>query len=569
MKTKQNRKSKTFILFFSALLMIFSSCTPRTGQTSVSETPAPAEAPTPASSPADQNAESMSIKWKYFDYYDYNGEGEAPILPSDGKIAKKLNEAFGVAMEQQIVKNELNYGFYQKQHMEENRLPDIFTPYQDIDGGEFYDIAIEAGGVRTIPWSMIERYAPRYAAFVGNNEAIKNHRSKNNSETYVLMGLEKTPEMLRTLSVYRLDWLEGMGISPPGEIIEIADNIYFTDKAFTLDEFVSFTENCASIENSEGLYIGLAAYTLLALIDETDTNTLMGMFGANWTNIMENGEAVLSAGSVSFQSYLIFIESLLSIGAMSGEMLYAGDYPVDCVGWWPSDIYSIPTIKLYLEYINGSSSNWGDRTASAMKLLLAPPEIGTTGRQGVDSMDLNALKITEYYMIRADVSDEKLAKILEIFDAVSFDPETYMLVNYGLEGEDYEWEGEPFDSPIIKKETDTQTGVFSVKTIDGNAGKHVNDLESEELYRFVTSPEARAMNMPPFKSDPYNEYSAELASLESKYPNNPYKLAREYYMEIATGKKKVADSWDEYIESLELNGLAEFTGLINKYPKTN
>ena len=486
----------------------------------------------------------MAIKWDVF-----NASHGAQYLPAAGKIAGELNDRFNVEMDSVVVRG------LQNTHTEQ---PDIFRI--NLHNKQIENEIIESGAVRAVPWDMIERHAPRYAALIGQNRLLREQYTVVGNETYVLFGLEKIPDMLRTFSVYRYDWLERYGIEPHGNVTQISEYMYFTDDAFTEDEFISIMVKFSGHE-SRGR-IGLATYALVS--DGVDP--LMGMFGLNRDNIYESGEAVFYGASGNFHSFLVFIESLINMGVMSTKMDYASDALITSVGWWTMDILNITHLIRTLDY----AANSGDPNFEEMKVLLAPPEIGYDG-QGVHSPVANQIIPTEKYMISASVSDDKLEKILEIFDAISFDPELYVLTKYGIEGEDFAWTGEPYNSyiEIFDYRDISRRRIFHINTIDGVAGKYIYEFFSEELYRFATSPEARAMNIPPYKSDPYGLYAPEMNALFVKYGTPLHELAAAYYYEIASGNKTVSDSWDDYMASLNAHGLAEYTELIGNFPVTN
>jgi hypothetical protein len=62
------------------------------------------------------------------------------------------------------------------------------------------------------------------------------------------------------------------------------------------------------------------------------------------------------------------------------------------------------------------------------------------------------------FVVRHDVSDEKLALILQIYDYTNFDPEGMVIAYYGLPGMHFNWEGEPFASQQIPTDEKRQGG---------------------------------------------------------------------------------------------------------------
>jgi hypothetical protein len=195
------------------------------------------------------------------------------------------------------------------------------------------------------------------------------------------------------------------------------------------------------------------------------------------------------------------------------------------------------------------------------KLLLTPPEIGPNGQQGIPAAyEPSPVKGTDYgYYIGAHVSDEKLARILTMYEALSFDPELYVLSYYGIEGEDYTWAGEPYQSGInilANHKTDNGPGIYVSHVFDGNAGKFIYDFPYPALYEYASGEQAKALYKYPYKADPYGAYAGELGSVEAKFPKkNMDEAAQKYYIDILSGEKDLDSTWDEYIAELNEYGL--------------
>jgi len=357
------------------------------------------------------NNEPMVIKWDSFAPFTFFSE-KGGIDPADRKIAKILNERFNIRLQtyifdsyyliQMYAKDYWDYGYNRviKEQIRDNTLPDIFDTHDNAD------FLIESGLVKAIPWDMIETYAPRYAAVMNDEQLLKKENMVNGNGTYVLFGLEKAPEILSTFSVYRYDWLEEGHITPPGNITQISDYIYFTDTAFTQDEFLKAIDVFSN--RSDVTDVGFVAYALMSI----GNDTLMGMFGLNWDNVYEDGKPLLTAASRGFYSFLIFMESCIESGSLSTEKFYAGDANTRNVGWWTTNINEIYNLVLYANHCATS----GIYYLSEMKLLLAPPEMNYNGMQGAHSQLPGDLNVKKTFVLNANISDEKLAKILEIFE---------------------------------------------------------------------------------------------------------------------------------------------------------
>ncbi|MCL2709129.1 MAG: hypothetical protein FWF03_08450 [Defluviitaleaceae bacterium] len=216
-------------------------------------------------------------------------------------------------------------------------------------------------------------------------------------------------------------------------------------------------------------------------------------------------------------------------------------------------------------------------TDSGIKYLITPPEIGPEGRQGAAAATQSNTVSEKYrhFALNANISDETLIRVLQIFDAVSFDPELYVMVNHGFEGVDFEWGGEPYESAILPYPMVLEpTELFSTFIQDGNAGKEIYLFPSDVFYKYASGPGA-ALILYPNKTDPDGVYADEREALNALYPFADLnkkclqQIADDFYKSVVTGAKDVRLEWDAYIAELNANGLREWNEYFNKLPVTN
>ncbi|MCL2707593.1 MAG: hypothetical protein FWF03_00600 [Defluviitaleaceae bacterium] len=486
----------------------------------------------------------VPITWGFF---DANGPGVI-LYPDNGKIAKELSERFDVILRTE--RNVSDFEKFQRKLMAEKKLPDIF--HTNILSA---DELIESGGVRKIPWDMVARYAPNYFALLESNERLFEYFRTNDSAQYMLPGLERTIDILSVWSIYRLDWLEKIGVWPNGSVTQISDRVSFTDAAFDYAEFVNIMQSFAAYPPFRGFT------TRNYGNDWYNLTTLFGMWGLNRDNVFENGSAVLTFASDGFRSALEFI-SLMN----RTETIYFGtdwsmSYWGGATGWWNFNVFDMLREDGYIASYFYSNPD--------AKLLIAPPERGPENKQGAHGYYRpNELNVTRVFYVSSEVSDEKLAKILEIFEALSCDPETYVIANHGFEGVDYEWEDVPYDSGILRLPTSTEiVGIFTTATLDERAGRRRYQIPSQAFYDFATSGFARSLMLTPYKSDPGGDYAEAYYKVENRYPASGLAgRASEYYRAVISGEKDLIDTWDEYIKELKAYGLDEWTEYLNALP---
>jgi hypothetical protein len=334
------------------------------------------------------------------------------------------------------------------------------------------------------------------------------------------------------------------------------ERVYFTSIPF---EFNAFIQAIKSFTNVDQGRFGLSAKNWFV--------TLYGMFGLRNQNIYENGNAVFTECSTLYRdTFLTCMQSLYDEGAISPNDVHSDKQAGRC-GWWNvtlDDLFGPYSLEKRLTEENKN-----------VRLLITPPEIGSNGAQGVQGGYYDGRHIVKKkYYINADVTDDKLAILLRMFNDISYQQSTYMLAHFGIEGTHYTWSGEPFNSyvDISNEGSSAYVNVFATNTIDGIIGKHIYRLPDNAIYRYAVSEEATKMCHLPYKYDFNYVYGGEWDNLRHKYRSGDsiktFLIMRDYEIDILTGKKRIETSWDDYIISLKNEGLDEWHDLINMWPET-
>jgi hypothetical protein len=302
------------------------------------------------------------------------------------------------------------------------------------------------------------------------------------------------------------------------------------------------------------------------------------MWGMNMTSWFENSEhAPLTSESYrEFLHFLRFVNeagltetgSIEGEGAMMDAFVFAPIF--GRVGWWNAQMLAFSYYRAHDSHGNVLAVDPG------AKLLITPPEIGATGRQGVG---INSVLPVFYgnilqWVIHADVSDEKLAVILNMFDDLSFNPESWVIAMHGFAGEDFEWEGEPYNSLVLQTSEQylnafLHRGTMSLHTniYDGKAGTLRYSIGDNALTRFAESMPARRMVIPPATHDVAGEFLQETEALNEIYWEAILAVAQEFYFGAISGEIDIDSEWERYIDDLYANGLQEYRDLMAKFPK--
>jgi len=537
---------KNIFILFITILLLLTSCN--------GEKASPSESPLPSASPSTVR-EVETIVWGYG-----HGQGGTIFqLHSDSEIVTKLGSKFDVIIKPMLIK-EYNINL--------STPPDFFAA---LNAQELYDLGV----IRSIPRDMIEQYAPNYAALLDRESYGWELNMAPEGNSYLGLNTynvnSKQPNMY---SVYRLDWLESLGIVPNGMLTALDDEgrFFFTDKAFTQDQFFdiicAFANNEVSGAGGTGIYVPTEQEYIV-------NYPLAGMFGLNNEIMNCNGRAVPYYASEQYRDYMRFLTEVQKEGLLlvvnSSFLTSPPEFACGQLGWTILSTFLIHNYDLALPAINNLFSPSNNPDA---KLLVTPPEIGLSGMQGmsVPTTSLNSLNQNLQWLVSMDVNDTKLSVILQIFDAVSFDPELFALARYGVESVDYQWEGEPYNSRVIQSRQEWMTalskGAFAFYTfiVDGTAGKPIYDYGSNALTEYASSPAAARLFVMPYKDDVLGKFAKHKQSLDLKYAQKLVQVKQEFYTKVVTGQIKDIDSeWDSYINDLNNNGLLEYLELFGWY----
>ena len=512
--------------------------------------------PTPPAAPQPEQTETMTITWG-------QPSSITQQIPANAEVIQWFNEQFSVTIEPMRFLDSPHNAYQQilDIHAAAGTLPDIFFLLPGVMR------AYEDGITRTIPRHMIETHAPNYARWISSEWfGWDVHRLNEESDEYIGLAFSGNimEPVMHTFSMYRLDWLNNLGITPNGPVNEISERMYYTQDAFSIDQLRDIITAFVHDDRiGEDATIGMA-------LSFANIHYLLGMFGLNFENVYENGRATWWFASERYKDMLMFLANLYNEG------LVTIDFQVNPVnnphvingnaGWWAESVIS-PGASI--------SESLLDADPEA-RILITPPEIGSNGEQGVTASG-QVFNTVGAFVINRNVEDDKLAKILQIFNAAAFDPATFVIANFGFEGEDFDWAGEPFNSRVISRHPQSAIGeqrmarqgigLFNTRIIDGNAGTLAHFAGNTLLLDIARSPANLALLNFPYREDILGQFAAEQDIINERYMQGINSILFEYLVEAVTGVVNIAATWDEYIENLRRNGLDEMHELIGRFPE--
>jgi hypothetical protein len=525
-------------------------------------------------------------------------------------IQRILGEYFNVALTGVYVTDEMIIS---------GSVPDIFFANPHL--------ARATGLARTISEDMIRRYAPNYAAFLDSHNGWEVSRTES-GEQFALNTFDEHHPYTNMFSIYRLEWIERFDFPFPGgsPVIKIADNVYFTPEMYTPSEFLdlihlfSFEEpnphNRPRGFPTQNRQITQAANQTWSMVYDSFDDPffsiapILGMFGINTSIMEDNGVAVPFFAS---QTYREALEYLGHFDAFNNLFFTGGSNSLTSLEAFVNQYIRIGWIAVETEdvywVVNESLRRDPDRK------FLITPAIGSS----LSESPFNPSG--EAWVIANGVSDDTLSRILNMFDAMAFDPEVFSLVTYGFHEESrfynaglskdffittehiagiptgflfgksrFEWESEPFNSQISFRRDiyfDLLEGVFFTGIVTESVWPRRFMGIFEEIDRFARSAEGMKLNLLPHRADTNNEFAIQRASLDALYwPDLMTGITHEHgfytrlgYVElhlretlhghrIAENGRPIPNlTWDEYIQELNKFGLQEYIDLFSQFPQ--
>ena len=490
----------------------------------------------------------LSIRWGYS--YGWSGMQEQP---PDTEIVGRIGSTFGVS----IVPELIPYGH------DENNPPNIFMTSLNPH------YLLQHRITRTIPMDMLRRYAPNYYNLLISIPfglgAYTEHATGNLIGLPIYTGSDGD---LLIYSAYRLDWLERHNISLPDNVVPIREGeVYFTDTPFTHEQFIEIM----------GAFSGLASETGFAIMRRygqlENLRALKGMWGLGNGIVNDNGRPNYYFADPRYKEFLQFMAYMYgermftSPNYRAAPQLYAnvrhGIFRLQPIrtGWFQINFNSVMAEVGILPWLIESQG---------ARFLITPPEIGQFGDSGIGISSVLPFDPTLTWMIGSQTSDEELAVILEIFDYVSFNQEAYIMANFGIEGEHFEWEGVPFGSRIIHTADDIlnayDSGALILGTAMSSPTGNVVRVGDNVLTRHSASDAGRREIILPYREDIHGDFALQYAELTARYGEELMRIREQFFLLAMRGQIDIDAEWDAYIEELHENGLSQFLALIQHFP---
>lgn len=505
----------------------------------------------------DPFAKTLEISWI--------GPG-AINIQDDNWSQKQLEEKFNVKLIN--VKADLHNDEQMNLLRSAGEMPDAGFQYGDPKN------LFDHGITRAIPHDMIRQFAPAYAALLDRNPMGWSMQlsSPGSGEFIALPGMTKNAYIIGFASHYRLDWLENIGVQPKGELIQLDDRLYFTSEPFSFDEMLDIFEKFVNNDpNGNGVKDTFAlsgsnseSYAFGSLI----TSFQMHHSFAHESNVLEDGITIPSYLSRNYKEFLGFAANLNSKGLLDPEWTTLDlrkqweKISSGLVGWWPNPpSYANPATQDRPPY---SLLN----TDPNAKILITPPERNHDGTSGLSRWSNSSIAGSFY--IGADVDDEKLERILRIFDYINFDKEAKVRFDFGEEGEHFEWVGEPYASGVTAYPKSPEEGgalglaFYKHVIYDEDMTVYLTNKEYAPIVEWLQSEEADAMRVYNHRADLFSE--TDFSGYLTTYGSELAAIREEFYYRVISGETDLDAEWDNYVQNMKNAGADGLIDILNQMP---
>ena len=544
-----SKRLRVVFALITAAFILFSLAACGTGNTT-GESTTVASGQTQQTSAAENALDkTLEIAWGGNGYGTYK-------IEEGGIIQKKLEEKFNVKLK--IVKIDFSSDDKTKLLMLSGAGPDVgrlgytntFKNYTN-------------GFIGVIPIDLIKQYAPLHAAFLDKKEAGWKYRLEPGSKTNLLAlaGTDDTVEGTYIVPTYRLDWLEKSPVKPKGELVDIdgKGKVFYTTEAFTLDELeqvLNYFANGDPDGNGKKDTYGMSPPALdvsVPGLNQYAFRTIMGAFGlGNGENFNSNidGKTVPAEINPALKDVLKLLGKWYKMGIIDKEFLTDSFMRMNeklgngITGYVNNQIsyfnYEHPGLKaLFPANVIIANPN--------AKVLITPPEIGAFQAEQ-RTYAVNTLEGMDT-IVGKDVSDEKLKRILMMYDYMNYTPEGYIFSRFGIADDTFKWNGEPYKSTITVLKADDPNGYYFFNGAFYNQFyMDINYSEGQKklVDYFQTGDGAKYASIKYFRFDFFN--TTNITEVAKQYGTAMNTLYNEFITKAILGDINVDAGWDGYVK---------------------
>lgn len=466
-----------------------------------------------------------------------DGGGEAPMEISwlsfnppttdDTPVQKYLEEKYNVKIKNMRI-DRATWNDQLNPKLAAKEIPDVFYMWSDQDIRNY----AQQGLLREIPQEKLRAAMPKYAEDVDTIASELWNSSLFDGKNYALP-LYFFDGSLPFIPAYNGKWLKAIGYDAPPTTLEQFEDVI---RKFTLND-----PDGNGKQDTYGLSTNFKDGSSNAFSD------VFAAFGVQPFMWVENKEGKLEYGLVTEQARQAFkkLNQWVKEGLIDPEYI-------------TSD-----TAKHRNDFINGKYGVFTNM------YYVANPMIGAVGKPFTEKDPANEIVMgpvlqnvdgspgagyswgvkNSYIGFGVQVDDKKEAKLLEIFNDLYSDDETYLTTSYGMEGVSYDMvDGVPqlypdYTDPVKRGASigaGTYYGLFNAKSID--MAHYDNTKENLEFRDKYTKGQPAISNKVTFPLPS----SANFPDLS--------KIQVEYFVKLVSGEVNTDSGFDDFVELWKRSG---------------
>ncbi|MFI3200599.1 MAG: hypothetical protein R3Y54_03605 [Eubacteriales bacterium] len=420
------------------------------------------------------------------------------------------------------------------------------------------------GYARTIPVDMVREYAPSLMKYFDEYPLLYATALSQEDPTQFtsLIGIDETSTRIALYAdMYRYDWILESGIDIGVPVIQLTENYYVAQEGLSKETFEEIMEYFVYGDPDQN---GLDD-TMGASMYGTDIRTtLMSGFGIVPDVNELDGEAVQYYTMPEYKELVTWFVDLYDKGLIDEEWFTQDREKVwnkvehDKTGFWQSSTNAMNAWAVGRPPITLIHSN------PNAKILL------TTGLKDDDgnvTMLYDSITMArKNYYIGADVSDEKLELILQMYEYCNFS-DASMHLWFGEEGVDWQY-NEENEFELLNELDVVEKGVkvFAQNTQVGELWEAIT-LEEDFLKGsefWLDGGVWQQDYVYPYKADLRSESNYAVLLAEKGDAINS--VVNSYFQAWLTGEKDVNLTWSEYLRELEDAGYEELIKELESVP---
>jgi len=403
------------------------------------------------------------------------------------------------------------------------------------------------GLLRELKLDDLEKYAPDWMNTIysfTDKDKVMMPQIMVDGKIYVLPWMDISSNQPFVMGA-RKDWMDNLGITA---IPKTLDDLHDLLWAFTYDD-----PDGNKVNDTFGMHGGPNGFGYIT-----------GAFGIypNAYYLQDDGNVVYTTTTEQYKELLKLLNSWFAEGIFDPEFatdtrdIQRQKWANGALGilvdhsWWFSPSLNVNVAKLLT-----------DNDPDAEIVYLEPVE----GPYGKFTYKYSVNTAGDgSYIFGKNCSDEKLYKILEILNDIGRDVDLYCRLNYGIEGED--WEFDEIGMVTRLQELDLEDGInrgimyfypsarpYEITTAHFLTPEDVKHYDP--LYKFPTINMGSNFNSP-VENDAFNTYSADITT-----------AANEFYYSSIMGMNDIDADWDAFLKSLDGLGLQEILKNYNEAMK--